>query len=302
MLQHVKDFFQLSNTEQKGFIVLLLLIIAMLLLPKIWRNYQQPQPFAATTFTEWIAEQESVAITPKEVVISNVPVDANVKIDVVLAPFNPNTANFNELISLGFTSKTAQTLINFRNSGGKFYKKEDVKKVYGITENEYQRLEPFINIPKQASDWQKTNEYAKPDKIDNPKLVAININTADSLTFTQLRGIGPTYAARIVKYRNLLGGFNNIAQLTEVYGISDSLVQSFTAQLLVDPTAINQISINTATVKTLKAHPYISEALALGIVNYREQNGPFLTLDDMKKLYILDEQTYLKIAPYLKLE
>lgn len=61
-------------------------------------------------------------------------------------PFDPNTASFKELTSLGLSKKVANTLINFRKKGGKFYKKTDLKKVYGLDEEDYDRLEGYIKI------------------------------------------------------------------------------------------------------------------------------------------------------------
>ncbi|MFL5739197.1 MAG: ComEA family DNA-binding protein, partial [Flavisolibacter sp.] len=89
-------------------------------------------------------------------------------------------------------------------------------------------------------------------------------------------------------------------QIKETYGISDSLFQLILPYLRPGG-SLRKIHINTATPDELKAHPYIRWKLAASIVAYRNQHGPFQSLEELKNIILLDEATYQKILPYLEL-
>lgn len=107
--------------------------------------------------------------------------------------FNPNTVSLEDLQRLGFSPKQAQSIINYRSKGGRFRRPDDFAKSYVVSDSVFQRLKPYIDIPK------------------------ININTADSLTLIQLPGIGGYFAKQIIEYRNKLGGYSNPEQLLDIH-------------------------------------------------------------------------------------
>jgi competence protein ComEA len=114
-----------------------------------------------------------------------------------------------------------------------------------------------------------------------------------------LKGIGSTYAKRIVNFRNKLGGFVSIEQVGETFGLPDSVFQKVKLQLRLNSSTINQIDVNSSTVEELKAHPYISYSVANPIVQYRNQHGQFSTINDLQKIGAIDGALYRKISPYL---
>ena len=128
----------------------------------------------------------------------------------------------------------------------------------------------------------------------------VNINTADSLVWLKIKGIGPKTARQILSFRNNLGGFLSKDQLKEVYLISDSLYKTFENQLFND-SQILKININNVSISDLKKHPYINWNLANAIVNYRIQHGDFFSVDKIKEIHLVNDEIYRKIAPYLKI-
>ncbi len=132
----------------------------------------------------------------------------------------------------------------------------------------------------------------------------VELNSADTTRLKQLRGIGSGYAKMIVSYREKLGGFYKAEQLLEVYKFSDETYQKIKHQLQVDTTLIRKIKVNTATVKELKAHPYISYYQALSIVENRELQVEmrYNCLYDMVVDEDLKEEDILKVAPYFSFE
>ena len=105
--------------------------------------------------------------------------------------------------------------------------------------------------------------------------VVIELNSADSARLTELKGIGPAFARRIVNYRNRLGGFINKDQLKEVYGMDDDRYAEMQAQVSVDPSHIQKIQINKVDFDGLKHFPYLTFKQMNAIVQFREQHGDY---------------------------
>jgi DNA uptake protein ComE-like DNA-binding protein len=131
------------------------------------------------------------------------------------------------------------------------------------------------------------------------KTISVEINTADTLAFKSLPAIGEVFSKRICKYRNILGGFNSISQLMEVYGMDSIRFESIRPFLEINTSLIKRNNINTCTKKELQSHPYISYKLASVIINYKHQHGVYKTLSDLTKIHLIDSLKFRKIAPYL---
>jgi len=142
----------------------------------------------------------------------------------------------------------------------------------------------------------------QPSKTMVAQVPLVNINLADSFAFKKLPGIGVKYSSRIVRYRNLLGGFYAKEQLLEVYGIDSVLFNRISPYLLLEDHTLRKININACGEKDLSAHPYVSYQLAKLIVKYREHHGMYSSLDELKTIPLIDEQLFRKIVYYLKLE
>lgn len=313
MLKFIKEYFNLSNTEQKGIIGLLLIILFIFVGTRIFFMFQ-PAGEIPQNNTALLAQfyEDSINYDNSNET-TNISSNVISKKEIKYFNFNPNTATKKELELLGFDSKTANILINFRNKGGKFYKKEDLKKVYGVSEELYLNVEAYIIIPQKEfpkkeyiyQDEKKIEKIISDDdalyKKENSTPIIVNINTADSITLTNIKGIGATYASRIIKYRNLLGGFNSTEQLKEVYGINNEVYAGLENQIKVAGT-VKQINVNTASWAELKNHPYINSNMANIITKYVKSNGKVSNLDKILNPSIFDEQTIQKIKPYLKAE
>ena len=223
-----------------------------------------------------------------------------------LQAFDPNQLNFERAKQLGLNEKTAHAIENYLQKGGKFYKKEDLKKIYTLPETDYKRLEPYIQIPAKdtkpnntqtaeiPTTYSSSGKARQPTKVSKPN----NINTSDTTQWQQLKGIGSGYARQIVKLRSQLGGFANKEQLKEVYGMTPELYSQIEPYLQGAGT-VKQININKATADEMKTHPYIKYKLADAIVKYRQQHRGYKAITDIKNIKILSEDNYTKLAPYL---
>ncbi len=213
----------------------------------------------------------------------------------VLFPFDPNTATKEDFSKLGLSPKIAQTILNYRSKGGHFYKKEDLKKIYGLTEEDYKRLESYVEITKAN----REDEKKISPKIKSSKAIEIDVNKATTKEWQALYGIGPSYSKRIVTFRDKLGGFAKIEQVAETFGLPDSTFQKIKPHLKISP-VFRKLDVNSATFDQLKAHPYISYYQARGIVNYRSQHGQFTDFESLKNMGgAFKEGDFERLLPYL---
>ena len=125
---------------------------------------------------------------------------------------------------------------------------------------------------------------------------------ADTTALIALPGIGSKLSQRILFFRDKLGGFYKVDQVGETFGLRDSVFQLIKARFSINTSAaLRQININTATLDEMKAHPYLRYAIANAIVQYRTQHGNYMAVADIKKIMLVTEDIYNKVAPYLKI-
>jgi competence protein ComEA len=248
-----------------------------------------------------------------------------------LFEFDPNTLDAAGWEKLGVKEKTAATIQNYISKGGQFKQPEDITKIYGLSDEMVERLLPYVRIEgssqmsqsgqvgqnSQMSQGSQMSQNSQMGQVGNDgnrqSFVAntstakattnflIDINTADTIAFKKLPGIGSKLSARIIVYRNKLGGFQTVAQLGETYGLADSTFQKIKGNLVCNGNGIVKININTANEEQLR-HPYISKNIANNIIQYRNQHGKYAQLIDLKKLALIDEESFNKMAPYLTTE
>ena len=189
---------------------------------------------------------------------------------------------------------------NYIAKGGKFYKPEDIGKIWGLHEDKVKRLLPYVqiqdNYPQKKLFETKTFEKSK------YITTIIDINTADTTLLIELPGIGSKLSQRIINFRDRLGGFYKVEQIGETYGLPDSTFQKIKARFSIRNSSIHQININTASIDEMKVHPYLRYAIANAIVQYRLQHGNYAVVDDLKKIMIITEEVFNKAVPYLKVD
>lgn len=311
----IKEYFSFTKKERNALITLGLLALLFSLLPTLF-------PFLVKSDIELVvdtaAQRELAALEilpekkeestgsyadadlyqPKESRFEKYRREKNAG---ELFVFNPNTATAEEWKRLGLRDKTIQTILKYRSKGGKFYKPEDMQRIYGLHTDEYERLLPYIQI--ESTTKPVTEQAVATTEIKTERkeynAVVVDINQADTSTWKQLKGIGPAYARRIVNFRTKLGGFVSVEQVAETYGLPDSVFQKVKAQLRFNNSSINQIDINHSTADQLKAHPYIGYSVANSIVQYRKEHGDFSAISDLQKIGAIDAALYRKISPYL---
>lgn len=215
--------------------------------------------------------------------------------------FDPNTLSAEGWKKLGLRDKTIATILNFRNKGGKFREAADIKKIWGLFPDEAERLLPYVQIAAPAATVYENSKASDNTTKYVPTVVSVEINTADSTGFIALPGIGSKLSNRIINFRNKLGGFYNVEQVKETFGLPDSVFQKIKPMLQVR-SEVKKININIATLEELKMHPYIKYHLANALVQYRVQHGNYQSVEDIRKIMILTEENFQKLKPYLLVE
>ena len=185
--------------------------------------------------------------------------------------FNPNTASLEDLMRLGFSEKQAQSILNYRAKGGRFRRPSDFVKSYVVADSVFDRLEPYIDIPR------------------------IDLNRADSAAFETLPGIGPYFASKMVSYRTSLGGYSHPEQLLEIYHFDREKYEALKDLVTCSPP--EPYPIWTLSERDLARHPHISRDEAHSIVLYRtHQPQEAWNLEGLQKAGILSEEHYTKLA------
>ena len=313
----VADYLSFTRRDRIGIIVILCILLGVFFLPNfISRGSSKP----VVTDTAWMAslkKLEQREIDNDKQFSQNINENSNNyqfdrsannyygKPKGELFYFDPNTLSTEGWQRLGLRDKTIHTIQNYLSKGGHFKKPEDLQKIYGLFPNEYERIAPYIKIEaSRETSLEKKIADNSPKEIQQAKTYTsrysiIDINLADTTAYIALPGIGSKLAARIINFREKLGGFYSINQVGETFGLPDSTFQKIKQYLKLENTTIRKININTATVDELKAHPYIRWSLANPIVAYRTEHGPFSKVEDIKKVMAVTEEVYNKIAPYL---
>ncbi|MCQ2137247.1 MAG: helix-hairpin-helix domain-containing protein [Bacteroidales bacterium] len=192
-------------------------------------------------------------------------------------PFDPNTVSLEDLVRLGLSERQAESIENYRSKGGKFRVKEDFKKMYVVTDSLYERLEPFIDIPK------------------------VELNSADSTALVSLRGIGPYYARKIIEYRESLGGFYAVDQLLEVYGMDEERFAPLRECVKADASLIRPLDIWTLPEDSLARHPYLGRSGARSIVRFRRICPDSLwNAEGLLRENVLDSVSMIRLRHYIK--
>ncbi|MVN90092.1 ComEA family DNA-binding protein [Mucilaginibacter aquatilis] len=287
MKARIKNYLLLTKTEWNGLIVLVLLIAGALAAPAINRRLNVEKPVNFKKVDLAVAELQRAGVKPY---LNEERETASAHLQVKPFKFNPNKLPVESWKRLGLSVRQIKGIKNYEASGGNFNIKADVKKMYTLSAGDYQRLEPYIDLP-----------AGKQLNIAEHRLV-VELNTADSATLAKLKGIGPAFARRIIQYRTRLGGFYKKQQLTEVFGLDEMHYKDIQQQFTVDKKRVKKFNVNTAEYEDLKNFPYLSYKQINAIVQYRKQHGDYDSVNELSNVAIIDLATLKKARPYLTVQ
>lgn len=231
--------------------------------PKIYKNSVKQKKIKSTSL---ISKENKTEVTVSD---QNTNFFSDTLIDI-------NNISEDILVRIGFSSKKSKTIINYKNSINGFNNKTQFGKIYLLNDSEVDFLKNHTVI----------------------KIQTINLNKASEEELRKVRGIGKVLSGRIVKYRDLLGGYYNINQLMEVYGVKKDDFLTIKNYFYIDTSDVDMILLPIATLDDLISHPYISEYLSKKIINEKSK-GELKSLQDLREI-INDEVLFQKIRYYVK--
>jgi DNA uptake protein ComE-like DNA-binding protein len=303
----LKEIFRFSKSERiASLIILVLTAVVILLLAAVRRVRPLPDEEARvfdSLLTTLLQEDSLPPVRENKENCEKDPVPAAPAAKIPPPVRDPNRMTRQEWEELPLPRHVIRTLLNYRKKGGVFRKKEDLKKIYGMTDSLYEAVSPFLVVepPKREKDssYVSITHPTKTDKeVWGPE--PLEINSADSAALDRLPGISPWLARRIVRYRKLLGGYVRKEQLLEVYDLDSAVYEKIVDKIRVDPAKVTRININRCDQQTLAHHPYLSSQDAGALIFYREHFGKIGDLQVLEKKHILPVRTFQKVAPYLK--
>jgi competence protein ComEA len=304
MFNDLKNNFNFNKGERNGIVIIFLIIIIVLAFPYLIKVTSKDNNDEYLQFVKEIDQFEKSLKNANDSVNEARRLDFQQMDRSVIEnrispfPFNPNNLPSEQWSKMGLRDWQIKVIKKFEAKGGRFYKKEDFKRMYCISPSEYELLEPYISIPEKKNESSESKYEVKETK----KREMIDLNAADSITLLKLYGIGPSFARRIIKYRNLLGGFYSKVQLLEVYGFDQEKLDRIDDYCEVNIGSLKKINVNTVRTEELKKHPYMDFYTAKAIVDQRIILGKFTSILQIKEIPLIHEELFNKIKNYLIVE
>lgn len=322
MLKRIIQLTRYNRQQQRSTILLLFILIGILILHNLHLFFDQDEAYsyqfaenASITLGDIkLAEQQQVYIPKDEIKEkqknkSNTKKSKNIppkQVEIIPFFFDPNTANKEDFINLGLSHKVTSNILKYRRAGGQFYSKEDLKKIYGLSHDKYAQLEPYILIPTVEKPAKiiapVANKAVEYTKFAKKEYIHIELNTTTAETLQKLPGIGASYSKRIIKFRDVLGGFAHVDQLMEVYGFPDSTFIKIKPYLSADTLVLKKMNVITQSPDELSKHIYVSWKNAKLIKNYVFQHLDIQHVNELYNIKAVDSNTIKKVLPYLEIE
>ncbi len=354
-----KDFFYYSRSEQRGIVVLLILVFIVITLRILWPFISLDQSFT---------KEELDFINNIKAINDSLVANQNNRHLDSLFLFNPNEVTESEMMSLGFSSYQIKSILGYRTKVGKIKSIVDLQKVYGIDSLFLKRYSQFIQFDNEVVsesrkekirdsilwiDFNKIDDhflnqniasliirdsvrfvlnhntvtknipFYQVDNFSDKKLLKwilknskskhfskvavelLDLNTADTLQLKSIKGIGSVLSKRIIKYRNLLGGYVKVEQLKEVYGISEELYERCKTYFYTETSKVKRIPLLESNIKVISKHPYFNYEQSKELVNLHRKGVDIKNINasdlknideiewELMKLYLdLDDSSY----------
>ncbi len=305
MKRIVKDYFTFSKKERTAMLILLLLMAVFVALPYLYPETNQP-PKLSKSLVDFIAQAKQLSADSAAYDEDNKSNFSNESRSGTTAvketfPFDPNTIGDEAWRRLGISDKSIRTINNYRNKGGQFRKPDDLRKIWGIRKEDADRLVPYVRVERETDARYAPTFY---NKTTTAKVAPknIDINLASEEDWALLPGIGEVLAKRIVTFREKAGGFSSTNQIKKTYGISDSVFNAIEKYLTTDSRYLPKINLNTASVYHLKSRLGIAEPVARSMVVFRQQYGPYQSVQDLKKLVFFPDSVFQRIVSLVSVE
>ena len=304
-----KDFFSFTKKERQGIFILIALIVGICIGKFIFSKKDS------------FSEKDNIIQEQVSEYQKDKSLNEETKTTIILKAFDPNIADSATFVSLGLKPYIAKNIIKYRNKGGKFRKPDDLAKIYGLSDYDFNRLKPYIQIQSERqfvqiqqvtmkNDTANEMSFSKKENIFSTQKqekimlgTTVDINSADTTTLKTVPNIGSSFALRIVKYREILGGFYTLEQVKEIYGVNDDLFLKISPYIsITENPKIQPIAVNQSSLDRLKAHPYLNFYQAKVIIELRRKKGKVGDLSELAMFEEFTEKDLNRLKFYLSFE
>lgn len=296
----IKEFFYFPKSDRRAMIFLLAVVVLSAVVVGIMDKGGMSSQLARTDSLTADSSIRKAAVRRGVQYIYNVET-----VRRKLSAFDPNTADSTLLLSLGLQPWQVRSIYRYRAKGGIYRQPSDFARLYGLTVKQYKELLPYIHI---SDEYKPAAEvYGRTDAVRSGRDTLrypvklqpgqyVTLDDADTASLRKVPGIGRYYASRIVRYRNDLGGYVSVAQLSEIEGIPEAALSYFR----VTGGAVRKLNLNRLTLNELKHHPYINFFQARRIIDYRRLKGPLHSIDDLRLLKDFSQRDIERLRPYVE--
>ena len=297
-----EKIFLLTAEQWLGLLILAVLIVGGMVATKYLQPKAEPiilvEDSVKTNFEDYQAKQDSIYKAKWKKTYKRDTIEIRMQM------FDPNTVDSVTLLHLGFKPWQAKNMLKYRAKGGRYRQKEDMKKLYGMTDSMYIALEPYICIQQDsiAVDSAQVDTIrldSLPKWRSIKKDTILNLRTADTTELKLIRGIGSYRAKMIVRYREQLGGYARVEQILEARGMDTVVADSILPHFYIDSVVLNKMPVNKIRPEVLHRHPYLSFEQAKAIYEYRRRHIRIKSAEELKKIKGLSPTDIEKISIYL---
>lgn len=272
-----RQYFKFTSQQKTGIFLLFAIIITLQFI-YFFVDFNQ--------YEKTFPEEEKWLSLQKEIDMAK---EAKYNAKQKVYTFNPNFITDYKGYKLGMSVAEIDRLLAFRKENKYVNSPEEFQKVTQISDSLLQVIAPLFKFP----DWTQNNtgfktqkkEYIQKTFSKKENIVIKDINQASQEDLVAIYGIGEALSSRILKQKEILGGFVSMEQLEDVWGLSPEVITQLNSHFkVVMPSGFKKIAINDASLKELSQFPYFKYALAKQIVTYRSMNGNFNNIEDLSKI------------------
>lgn len=297
-----KAYFQFTRKERNGILFLIFFILAIWIVYFSIDSFFKPDvndySFFEKQIDQFYNSLKDSSTKEAKSYTAIVPVDKDTCI------VNVNKPELGHLICIGLSKHLSETWIHYIQKGGKFKQIDEVKKLWGMNDSIFYTIAPYLTISTDDNKKENKNNYTTTNqyhyKKQDEKIEMVELNSADTSQLIALPGIGSSFASRIIKYRNRLGGFYDKEQLKEIYGLNQELYEKISPYIYVDVFEVKKVNINKGDYSTLIQNPYFTKEEVKAILQFRKKYGKFNNANDLLIHQIISQDEWAKLKWYVE--
>lgn len=281
-MKNIKSQFVFSKQQRIGvFLLLLLIVVLQLVYYYVDFSSVGQNEFSKEELVAFQKEVDSVVLVNK-------------KQQYIIHPYNPNFISDHKGYTLGMSIEEIDRLHVFRKQNKYVNSANEFQQVTKVSDSLLKEMSPYFKFP----EWVVKRQLEK----YKAKYYNKNLNAASAKDLVKAANVEYKIAYRVINFRDKLGGFVQISQLKDVYGIKLSEYEDIRSkfQLKTLP-KIRKININLADASELASLVYINNSLAQNIVDERLLRQGFSSLEELKFVERFPEEKLERIKLYLTL-